>query len=470
MSSFLVDITRRSSFRCVLLIAPVWLAVFSPSSAGADEADPVLGKSRFERDLEDAEVLMFKGRYDEAFRRSEYARIALHRQGGMEKMLLDSVLDTLQGEIRTAQGYFSTAKRLLRGAEKTLDQKAAWWARRGMTVNDLKHYNFRRGYVNLLLGDVAFAESRIESILGEDDGVLRRCRPYYAKGIEIIRDTWRKTDSEGLEIQVRLFYKAELREVLMLILDDDLERAQSVYDELERFIFTNDLEWQRLFHPDGVVGAALAGKGPQMAGPPPPGQGQAGSAADASPDSVESSLVTSSQISLKASDQERSAVRVSLLYIDLLSVKSRLYLAMDELPVAEEAAAYARDIAEERFPNGRSHFLTMLDLADVYLACYEQQTVEARHNRDAVFELDGRTLNIHQTAADSYLADVEELVEKVEKESASLNPANPIHFLAADLRRRVAMVKKNPDGIKDAEAVLSRLAEARQQDRPKRVK
>jgi hypothetical protein len=444
------------------------LAALFAVDAGADESEPTVGRSRFQHELEDAEILMFRGQYDEAFRRSVFARESLGREGGMEKMLLDAVVDVIQAEIRAAQGYFSTAQTLLKGANKTLDQKAAWWAQRGATVNDLKSFNFRRGYVKLLLGDVALAEARIQSIVEGRGDVLRRCKPHYKVGIEIMRDTWKKTDGEGIDIQVRLMHRSDLREVLMLVMEQDLSRAQSIYDEVERFIFEKDLEWRRLFHPDGEAGAALQANQPGAKPSAPTGNPvQTPAPPAAAPSDAEAATLTGEQLRLKASQQARNAVRVALLYIELLSAKAKLYLAKNDLAVAEEAAALARDIAEERFPEGGSHRVAMLELADVYLASYDHQAEEARRNRDAVFEFDGKTVNVHTKAAESYLADAEELLALVEKESVDLNPSQLVHFLAADLRRKIAVVRKDPDGVTAAERELRRLADARKQDKPK---
>jgi hypothetical protein len=454
--------------RFLLATIAVCLGALFPAAGWADDSEPTVGRSRFQHELEDAEILMFRGQYDEAFRRSEYARDSLRREGGMEKMLLDAIVDVLQAEIRAAQGYFTTAQTLLKGANKTLDQKAAWWAQRGASVNDLKAFNFRRGYIKLLLGDVALAEARIQSILEDRGDVLRRCKPYYEDGIAIMRDTWSKTDGEGLNVQVRLMHRSDLREVLMLILENDLSRAQSIYDEVERFIFEKDPEWRRLFHPDGEAGAALQANQPGGKSNVPAGNpSQAAASQPAAPANAEAATLTGEQLRLKASQQARNAVRVALLYIELLSVKAKLYLAKKDMAVAEEAAALARDIAEEKFPEGGSHRIAMLELADVYLACREREAEEARRNRDAVFEFDGKTVNIHTKAAESYLADAEELLTLVEKESVNLNPSQPVHFLAADLRRKIAAVRKDPSGVSAAERELSRLADARKQDKPK---
>lgn len=453
--------------RYLRIIIAACLAAVVPEAAKADDAEPTVGRSRFLHELEDAEILMFRGQYDEAFRRAEYARDSLRREGGMEKMLLDAIVDVLQAEVRAAQGYFATAQTLLKRANKTLDQKAAWWAQRGATVNDLKAFNFRRGYVKVLLGDVALAEARIQSILEGRGDVLRRCKPHYEDGIGIMRDTYNKTDGQGLDIQVRLMNRSDLREVLMLILDNDLSRAQSIYDNVERFIFEKDPEWRRLFHPDGEAGAALQANQPAAKPGAPAGNQAPAPAAGQPPADAEAATLTGEQLRLKASQQARNAVRVSLLYIELLSVKAKLYLAKKDLAIAEEAAALARDIAEEKFPEGGSHRIAMLELADVYLACREREAEEARKNRDSVFEFDGKTVNIHTKAAESYLADAEELLSLVEKESVDLNPAQPVHFLAADLRRKIAAVRKDPSGVSAAERELKQLADARKQDKPK---
>jgi hypothetical protein len=322
----------------------------------------------------------------------------------------------------------------------------------------------------LLIGDVALSEARVQSILDGRDASLKKCKAHFEDGIQIMRDTWKKTDEEGLDIQVRLMQRSDLREVTMLILDNDLARARSLYDEVERFMFEKDIEWRRLFHPDGEAGAALQANLQQGVKPGAGGAVPAGTPQPAPSVAAESPALTGEQLRLKASQQARDAVRVAFLYLELLTVKTRLNLADDNLAVAEEAAALARDIAEERFPNGGPHRVSMLELADVYLSCYEHQAEEARRNRDDVFEFNGQPVNVHQKAAESYLADAEELVETVEKESIELNPSQPVHFFAANLRRKIASVRKDPSGMAAAERELNRLADARKQDRPKPVR
>ena len=461
----LVDRASETQVRLVILCLCALVLLLGMGVVVADEAaDPTVGKSKILHELEDAEILMFRGDYDEAYRRCEHARDAVKREGGMNKALLDALVDMIQAEIRLPQGFFSVARSKLERADKTLRAKAAWWAQRGANVNDLRAFNFRWGYAQLLRGDVALTEAKVDALTGKvvDEGnALKKCKPHYKNGIDIIRDTWNKADANDIRVQIRLMHKADLREVVLMALEGDFFRAESVFDEVERFITTQDLMWIRQFHPDAEAGAALAAAAAAA--------GKDGATAPETPagEAIAPVALAPAEMEMKASLKKREAVRVALLYLELLSVKARLNLASGKLPIAEEAAMLARDIAEERFPSGVAYRNASLELAEVYFKCHDHEVDESRRNRGAVFEYGGQTVNVHRKAADSYLADAEELVRETEKAIQGENAAQPIHLLAADLRRRIAEVKKDPRGIQDAERDLRRLADARKLDKPK---
>ena len=68
----------------------LWVAVAGPVMfvsvvATADETEPAVGRSRFLHEMETSEILMFRGQYEEAFRRCEHARDSLRRGGAWRK-------------------------------------------------------------------------------------------------------------------------------------------------------------------------------------------------------------------------------------------------------------------------------------------------------------------------------------------------------------------------------------------------
>jgi hypothetical protein len=458
---------------CLVMMIVGLLGLVARGAAAQAVQAPMVGKLKVLHELEDAEILMFQGKYDEAYRRCEHARKAILQEVPFDRALIEAAVDMLQAEIRLVQGYFSTARKKLEGAGKSLTSRAVFFANNGASREQLRAFNFRIGYAKLLLGDLAVADVRVQSIIDGDrdnDAALKRCRPLYEEGIKVIRGTWnslpddqrqiidnpvafhalRKTNPElfnGLRVAGRLMHKADLREVLLLVLQGDLSRAEGIFDEVERFVQTKDLGWILQFHPDGEAGAAIT-------------------AAGANAGEEEVAALTPAQLGLKATAETREAIRVALFYIELLKVKARLQLATKNLPIAEESASLARDIAEERFPKGIPHRTAMLDLADVYLACHANEVEEARRNRADVFEYQGRVVNVHQKAAESYLDDADELVATVEQEMQQENASQPVHFLAADLRRRIAEVRKDPQAIQVAKRNLGSWAEARKLDKP----
>lgn len=431
-----------------------WLAL-AGGAAAEDVVDPKVGKSKVVQELEDAEILLFQGNYDEAYRRLEHAREAIRAEVPFHRALYEGVVDILQAEGRLPQGYFSTVKKKLDDSVRILTDRAVFFAKQGATQEQLQGYNFKIGYAKLLLGDLAVADARVRSIIDGNNGsqaALKSCRPLYDEGIGFIRGTWNALPNGSADaMHARLMHKADLREVMLLVLEGDLSRAEGIFDNVEQFVRTKDEGWIRQFHPDGEAAAGIAAAG---------GNG-------AAPGQDEPPALAPARVGLQATPEQREAIRVALFYIELLAVKARLQLALKNLPIAEEAASLARDIAEERFPRGAAHRTTMLELAEVYLACHAHEVEEAIRNPTDVFTYQGRVVNVHQRAAESYLDDAAELVASVEQEMAQANASQPIHFFAADLRRRIAEVRKDDRAIQDAQRDLKKWADARKQDKPK---
>ena len=439
---------------------------------GQSMADVHEMKSRFVTEMEDAEVLFFLGSFDEALRLCAEAGKAVEaeRKGKTvfatgDPLLLESVADVLEAEIRCSQGYLGAATSALESAKKKLTTRAVYWARRGASGNDLKAYNFRLGYIEMCLGDVDLIDARIHGVVTGDQTAIKKCRSHYEEGIKIIRNTYLLTDAKDFDLQKRLMTKCDIRYARLLALDGDILRARSCFNDAEKVVKSDPL-WIQQFSPEGQAGAALAGASAgKGTAPVQPTQVQ-NNAGSQSPQAA-STLVNDRGDSLEATNEEREKTRTVLHYLDLLSTQVELNLADKKPVLAEEAAVLARDIAEERFPDaGVFHDATVL-LSRVYCACYEDALRRSREHKDEVVELDGQLVNVYEKAAESYLRDARDLTEQTATAVQEMNASRPIHFAIMEVKKQVAALRKDAAAIASLDAEIQRLSSARKADKPR---
>jgi hypothetical protein len=444
------------------------------------------------RDMQDAEILFFRGDFDEAVDRIRNARDGLRelhleavksRRVDVDLQYQESVLDTLQAQIRTAQGFHRAARDLLERTEKRLQRRAAALAKGGASVNDLAAYNYQLGFVRLCLGEVALEEAVIDGVIRQTEPSRKKCAPYFEEGDKIIRGTFRQSDYTDFDLQLRLVNYCELRLAHMMIIDGDVRRARTFFDDARELLET-DVYWAEQFAPDGQAkvfsngvgglakAAPPAGKGGEAGAPanaastPPTGTASAAGSRETPP--VQTSLVTATDQSLDASATDRHRIRTALFYVQLLGVQAELESLAGRPSLAEEAASRARDIAEEQCYNSVVHAHALMSLSNIYCTCFEKEmesatSVDARSNRSM-----RTTQDVHAIAAQSYLADAKEFIAEAEKIAAKANAAQSIHFKILDVRRRIEKLRNDKSSLKALDDRCRAITDERQDDKPKR--
>jgi hypothetical protein len=467
---------------------------FANAACTAVHGQSVFGQttlSVFRKEMEDAEVLFFKGDTTRALARLKQAREAAKKEKKeSDPLVRDALVDIVEAEVLALQGYLGAATSRLISARDDLQKRGLFYASRGADALYLEPINFRIGLCDILRGDFVFVQSYIDDVLQGDALAVRKCREHYESGLGIIRETFKTTDFREYEVQRRLLNRAEFRFARLLIIDGDLDRATSYFQDAEQTM-KDDFVWIIEFVPIGRAGASLQQareRRPQTAG-----QSGGGNAPDAA-QSAEKELERRAKRSGKSKDggsagdeplepeerlrssyYEREAMRCALVYLECLAVKTELNLAkaVNEpltLERAEEAASLARDIAEEKCPGTYHVDRTQLQLAKVYCERHKQSLSVSKVRTDDTVEVEGKTTNVHANAAKTYLDDAKELVEIAGDKVGKLNLANPLHVYLLDVQKRIASLSDDPSEVDRVQRAIVRYAKDRGADKPPKTR
>jgi hypothetical protein len=470
---------------CTSLVLYCILAAASPPVAAQSQ-------SIVNRDVKDAEMLFFRGDYEQAVDRLREAKEGLREvhadnvkrgQAGVDMIYLESVIDILQGQIRAGQGFHLAAKDLLERASSKLQRRAAMLARRGQTVNDLALYNYQLGFIQLCLGDIALEEAVVDAIIRKKEPNRKRCVPFFEEGMKVIRNTFAQTDFREFDLQLRLLNYCDLRFAHMLVIDGDGRRARTYFDDA-RELLELDVYWVEQFNPEGTAktfsngvggvskAAPQAGGGaPGSPGPAPPTQGAAPNGANGSPPVEGSSVPPSTLVdiqstSLDASVVDRHRIRTAIFYIQLLAVQAELEALNKQIFLAEEAASRARDIAEEQCRGTILHAKTLVNLSNIYCDCHSHERRLASDVAKSASDGTGSAGDVHALAAESYLKDAQEFIEAAGQIVDGVNPAQPINFEIVAVRRKIAELTNDGSALESLDIRCQELAEAKRRDKP----
>ena len=452
--------------------------------------------SIFRKEMEDAEVLYFKGDMARALARLKQAREAIKKERKeADPTLMDAQVDIVEAEILGSQGYLGAATARLTSARDDLTKRGIYYAKKSRaTADDLARINFLLGYCDLLRGDLSFVQAHIDSVLKGDAIAIKKCRIHYESGMDIIRTTFKSTGFRDYEVQLRLMNKAEFRFVRLLVIDGDLDRATSYLQDAEQ-LMKDDFVWILEFVPIGRAGDAMdkattrrttaQSRRPQGGG----AQGSGNESEDAKKElerrqrkagktdgaAANADEPPQQEDQLRASYLAREAKRAALLYLECLAVKTELYLAKaigepSFSERAEEAASLARDIAEEKCSGTYHVDRTRLQLAKVYCERHENAIRKSNTEKDDMFDIDGRTTNVHMNAAKTYLDDAREMAELAGERVSKLNPANPLHVELLECELQLASLSKDTSEVERVRRAITQFAEERSQDKPAKSK
>ena len=447
-------------------------------------------ESIFNRDVEDAEMLFFRGDYDKAIERIRVAKDGLRdlhfesvrrRAVNVDVVYLESVLDILKAQVRTGQGYTASAKGLLEQAGKRLYRRAAALAKSGATVDDLAFYNYQLGFIQMCLGEVTLKEAEIEAAISNRETSRRKCIGFFEEGSKLIRGTFRNSGFRDFDLQLRLLNYCELRLAHMMVITGDAGRARTFFDDARELLET-DVYWAEQFHPEGkpktfsngVGGASKVatpdnkgGGPPTPPGGPAPGPGTAPATPGAADEAVITAFDSNNQQTLDASTNDRHRIRTAIFYIQLLDVQAELELLSGHPFLAEEAASRARDIAEEQCGDSMFHAETLATLSSVCCDCFTEEMELAAKVSSGSVQRSLSTSDVHELAAQTYLADAKEFVEAAERIADSANPAQPIHFQILAVRRKLGKLRNDKSALEALDVRCREMAKLRAEDKPK---
>ena len=481
----------------------------------------------YQRELEDAEAQFFKGDLDKSLERMRDARNAVRDarkdaakgKPTMDHTVAESIVDIMEAEVRGIQGYLSTAAGKLAGAQKDLNSRARFYAKNPRLPDSgsmLGKINYRLGYCDVLRGDLAFQKAFVDAVTSGDPITLKRCIDPYENGLQIIRNTWNVTDASDLEIQMRLMNKCDFRFVRILIIKGELDRAMAYYQDAEK-LMKLDWVWIVNYAPPSLIIQALDDADRELAkikeqkeraARASAGQASTGSQSNEDKQTAEEikrekereqlrrlqmagaysfSAPTKSGTSaiktshgddgLRLSSFERDSTRVAITYMESLSVKSDLNLALAQkeqnptpaLEKAEQAISAARDLAEDKLPGTPFVDEARLQLARVYCKRYQESLRKSTERPDDVVEIDDQLSNVHKNAATTYLNDAREIVELCEQRVQTLNDAHPLRARLLDVRQQLALLSQDSGAIDAVRIAIARFAEKREEDKPPKV-
>ena len=87
-----------------------------------------------------------------------------------------------------------------------------------------------------------------------------------------------------------------------------------------------------------------------------------------------------------------------------------------------------------------------------------------------MFDIDGRTTNVHMNAAKTYLDDAREMAELAGERVSKLNPANPLHVELLECELQLASLSKDTSEVERVRRAITQFAEERSQDKPAKSK
>lgn len=448
------------------LVAVTWFAIAAWGSGHA----PVAAQDRSDalRELVEAEALFYEADYDEAMRRIAISAKAMPTErrtgnadfGGTDPPLVKGSADILKGQIYLEQGFLADADSLIKRGKKQIEDRRIYWINKmgrnnvhpDILKNMLFPFYFNEGYAEMLRGEVAMDQAWLKATEKGEKPILGTAREHLERGVFIIKDGAAKIfvgSTGGIDEYYdarRTWFHARLREIQLLIEDDDIRRARELMKDLQADV-RGDYYWLLTFYPNAAPARppvqANAG-GQQQGNPNNPPPGDQNTEAETTPDGNPGGDAAGSRDSSRSN---RMKNRMARFYAEMLQIESELirreaeFLKKPELVVkAEETAGEGRDIADEKFWGTPLVAEAAIAHGNALLDTYQLHANGERLKGS--FDFGGRQINVHDRRLNSYLEDVDDLIEQatLQLEPLSLSHGSPVRLRLLLLQQRLAAI------------------------------